>query len=208
MATNEEEDLDLDDEDLDDEENGGDGDKSGKGKDGKGDNGTQKRKPETPEARKTRLDRQTEQHRKKHPELYKAKDETKEPKAGDEKETKLDYGQLAFLSANDIKADDEQALAQQIAAETGKELKDVIKGAYFKSELKALREENAAKDALPDSKRSKASSPQTVEYWVEKGGLPPATADNRKLREDIVNARIKKGKAANQFTDHALGNVS
>ena len=199
-------DPDLED-DLDEDEE--DDDKSDKGDKGKDGDGKPKREPETPEARKARLERELARHQKKHPDLYKdKKDEKPEAKPSDGKEPKLDYGQLAFLSANDIKADDEQALAQQIATETGKELKDVIKGAYFQAELKSLREENAAKDAEPGAKRSKASSPSSVEYWLEKGGLPIATADNRKLRTDIVNARIARNKAGSQFTDNPVAGRS
>lgn len=191
-------------EDEEEEEESGTEDESGEGNKGKDGDGKQRREPESPEARKARLDREIARHQKQHPDLYKKQDAQPEGTSADGMESKTDYGQLAFLAANDLKADDEQALALRIAAETAKELKDVVNGAYFKAELKALREENAAKDALPGSKRSKASSPSSLEYWLEKGGLPPDNAANRELRTKIVNARMDKERKGSQFTDHPV----
>lgn len=191
-------------EDEEEEEEADNGEASGEGQNGKEGDGRQKREPEAPEARKARLDRELARHQKKHPELYKAKEEKAEEKPADGKESKLDYGQKAYLTANDIKAKDEQALALRIMTETTQELEDILTGPYFKAELKALREKNAAEDADPGNRRSKASSPSSVEYWIAKGGLPPDTADNRDLRTKIVNARMRKEKDGSHFTDHAV----
>lgn len=202
MATNEEDVITPEDEEEEDEPEEGAAD--GEGTKGEGDKGKQKREPEAPEARKARLDRELKQHQKKHPDLYKEEEKPKDAKPADGKETKLDYGQKAYLTANEIKAKDEQALALRIMTETGRELDDVIDGVYFKSELKALREENAAKDALPGSKRNRASSPSSLEYWIEKGGLPSNTPENRDLRTKIVNARAQSERSKSQFTQNSV----
>lgn len=159
------------------------------GKDGKG-----KRPPETPDAKRARLTRELDQLNKKHP-------ASKEPKEGDEgKKGELDYAQMAYLNSEGIKEDDEQALAKTIMDETGKSLKDVVKGNYFKTELKGLREDRAAADALPGSKRGGTVAPNSVEAWLAKGGLPPNTAENQQLRKDIVNARTKNAKSTDVFS--------
>jgi hypothetical protein len=191
-------------EELDDELEDEDEDE-GEGNDEKKDEGKAKRQPETPEARKARLERELARHQKKHPDLYKSKDDAKEAKPAAEKEpNKPDYGQKAYLAANDIKDPAEQKLAFDIVKETGKELEDVITGNYFKAELKALREEKAAEDATPSSRRSRANTPSSAEYWLDRKELPA----DRKLATEVVNLRIARDKKASQFTDNPVGNVS
>ena len=141
---------------------------------------------ESPEAKKARLERQLKQLGKKNPELFGEK-KTKASK----KPTGLDYGQKAFLLANEIKGAEETSLVNQFMQETGKDLEGVIESKYFQSELKELRELGATANANPNgSNRSAQSAQDTVEYWVAKGELPPAT--DVQLRRDVVNARLKK----------------
>lgn len=178
------------------DENGKPKPKSGEG-DGKDKNGN-RRTPETPEAKRARLTRELAQHDKKHPPTAEPKPDAKDGKG------ELDYGQQAFLNSLDIKEDDEQELARSIMEDTGKTLKDVVKSNYFKSELKDLRDEKAAADALPSSKRTGQSSPSSVEYWIAKGQLPPNTPENRELRQKVVDARIKKEEGGSVFSKQAV----
>ncbi len=151
---------------------------------------------ESPEAKKARLERMTEQFKKKHPELYESP--TKKGKKSEE----LDYGQKAFLVASGVKDADEIALVKDYMVNSGKSLEEVLGSKYFQGELKGLRDEKAATAALPASgKRSGQSAADTVDYWIAKGALPPNTPDNFKLRQDVINARIKKEGIKSQFTD-------
>lgn len=161
-----------------------------------------KRPPETPEARKIRLEKQTEQHKKKHPELY--EQEGKKDKK-DKKSDELDYGQKAYLVAKGIEDADEIDLVKGAMASSGKTLEEVLNASWFKAELKDLKDQKTVADATPgNGKRTGASAANTVEYWIAKGELPPNTAENSKLRQEVVNARMKKEKGASQFTDNPV----
>lgn len=183
------EDLELD-EDEEEEEEEEDGDKGKKGDEDK------KRKPEDPTAKKSRLERELKQHQKKHPELYKANGDLKEKpvkKAGEEA-TGPDYAAEAFLLASGLKTEGEQELAKRIAKETNKDLKTVVGMKYFQTELKELRETEAAEAAAPRSKRGSQNRTDDVAKWLDKDGLPPNTAENKQLRRDIVKARTERAR--------------
>ena len=111
--------------------------------------------------------------------------ETKPPSKSDE----LDYGKKAFLVANGIKGSKEMELVESIVKETGKTIEQVIESKYFQAELKEIRDLKTTEDATPKgSKRTGQSAKDTVGYWIAKGELPT----DRKLRQEVVNARIKK----------------
>lgn len=127
------------------------------------------------------------------------------PKKSSKKSEEKDYGQLAYLTANGIKGAEEVALAQEFVKNTGKDLDDIINNKFFQSELKELREAKATSDAVPGvAKRSGASATDTVDYWIAKGELPPNTPDNRKLRQEIVNRRMKAETSGNIFTNNPV----
>jgi hypothetical protein len=87
---------------------------------------------------------------------------------------------------------------------TGKSVEDVIDSRAFKAELKLLRDDKKAEDAIPsNSKRSGQSNSNTVEYWIAKGQMPPA--NEPKLRQAYVNAKMAKTAERNMFTDNPLG---
>ena len=102
--------------------------------------------------------------------------------------SKLDYAKKAFLTASGIKGSKETELVQKIVSDTGKSIEEVLESKYFQAELNEMRELNKTEDALPKgSKRTGQSAQDTVDYWIKKGELPT----DRKLRQDVVNARIK-----------------
>lgn len=111
----------------------------------------------------------------------------------------LDYGQKAFLAANGVKGSDEMKLVQEIMRNTGKrDLESVLESKYFKSELEEMRALRSTAEANPSgSKRSGQSSADSVDYWIAKGELPPAS--NPELRRQYVNAKIKKSKGGSPF---------
>lgn len=195
IIEDEEVDIDLDDEGKDDE-----GEEK-KGKDGEGEGKPKKYADETPEQRSARLARMSDQHDKKH-KLGKYKTAT-EDKPSQKKSEGMDYGQLAFLTSKGIESEDEVAFVEKTMKDTGKELKDVLKASWFQAELKEMRETNASKDAVPRGpKRSGQVTNDSVEYWLAKGELPPA--DQRELRQKVVNAKMKKAQSGSVFTDNPV----
>lgn len=145
---------------------------------------------ETPEAKRARLTRELKQLDKKHP----VEKKTEEPRT---KSNDFDYGQLAFLTAKGIEADEEVDFVKTIVNNTGRDLKDVISDDYVQSKLKTMREDKAVKAAVPSgTKRTNQSAVDTVEYWIAKGELPTDT----ELRRKVVNARIEKETKKDVFT--------
>lgn len=131
-----------------------------------------------------------------------SKTETKPDKAPS-KSSELDYGQKAFLIANGVKGNEEVGLVKQIMENTGKTLDEVLESKYFQAELKDLRDAKAVAEAIPNgTKRSGQSARDTVDYWIAKGELPPA--DQRELRQQVVNARMKAETNKNIFTDNPV----
>jgi hypothetical protein len=119
-----------------------------------------------------------------------------------EKESKSsnsnDLGERAFLAVNGIKTPDEIAFFKKIKAETGKSADALLESTYFQAEFSNFKELKATSAATPSgSKRSANSSVDTVEYWIAKGELPPAS--EVKLRQDVVNARMKKEESKGIF---------
>ena len=152
---------------------------------------TAEQQKETPEAKLARLTRMKAQ-------LEKKLGISTEKESKPSKKGGLDYSQKAFLIANGIKGNDEFGLVQEVMKSTGKSLDDIIELKYFKAELNELRELNKSADANPASgNRSGNSARNTVEYWIAKGELPPAS--EVELRRKVVNARMTKAKSSGSF---------
>lgn len=111
-------------------------------------------------------------------------------KIENKKSDELDYAQKAYLKASGINSE-EFDFVHQVMKETGKDLDSVLGSKYFQAELKERRDAKAINDAMPKNIPGRSTEPASnkVEYWVNKGELPPDTPENRKLREDITNAR-------------------
>lgn len=145
---------------------------------------------ESLEARKARLERQLEQTNKKLGVTVERKVENTS--------NSNDLGEKAYLIANGIKTADEIALAKTLSKETGKDIETLINTTYFQTELKGFREQKASDEATPKgNKRSNNTSVDSVEYWLAKGELPPAS--EVQLRRDVVNARMKKESSKGVF---------
>lgn len=135
-----------------------------------------------------------------------------EPSKEEEKKEKtskkgLDYGQKAYLRSEGIKRGAEQELVEEFMENSGKSLEDILDSRVFQAELKSLREDITTKEATPsNSKRSTSTSKDKVDYWIKKGELPPI--DQPELRQQVVNAKIKKEKATSNFTSNPVGNVT
>lgn len=131
-------------------------------------------------------------------EFKKPKETPKEETPSETKQTSSDLGEKAYLIANGVKGADEIAFVQKMKKETGKDVESLLESTYFQTEFKDFKEKKATANATPTgSKRSSNSSVDTVEYWIAKGEMPPA--DQRQLREAVVNARMKKEESKGQF---------
>lgn len=109
----------------------------------------------------------------------------------------FDYGELAYLAAKGVPDEDLDFLFEE-AQTTGKPLKALLGFNYVKEELKNRKEARETKEALPKgSKRSGASPKNDVDYWINKGELPPP--DQVELRRKVVNERIKREKEGSKF---------
>lgn len=159
---------------------------------------------ETPEAKKIRLERMSEQHRNKYPDLYKD-NEDKSTKKSNKKSDEFGLAEKSYLLANGVKGKEEESLVKRIMDNTGNSLETVLESKYFQAELKEIRDAKAAADATPgNSRRSGQSASDSVDYWIAKGELPPNTPENRELRTKIVNARLNKDRAKSEFTSNPV----
>ena len=124
---------------------------------------------------------------------------TQQPPA---KKEGFDYAEKAYLKSSGIQSD-EFSFVEEVMKATGKDLEAVLESKYFQAELKERRDAKATQDAIPTgTKRSGQSARDEVDYWIAKGELPPA--DQRELRQKVVNAKIKAEKAKSQFSDNPL----
>jgi hypothetical protein len=119
----------------------------------------------------------------------------KEPKPNPEG---LDYGQKAYLAANDIKAPKEVELVEAIMSDTGKSLEQVLESKYFQAEITEMREKaktEVASNATAKSKRTSNSARDDVDYWIAKGELP----EDVELARKVIAARRSKDEKGNPF---------
>lgn len=149
------------------------------------------KKTESLEAKRAKLKRMLKQLDKKAGIDTEAETETRSSNSND-------LGEKAFLAVNGIKTAEERAFFNKMKKETGKSADDLIESTYFQSEFSSFKEKQASANATPTgSKRAGNSSTSTVDYWLAKGELPPAS--EVQLRRDVVNARIKKEQSQGQF---------
>lgn len=112
----------------------------------------------------------------------------------------LGYGEKAYLAAEGIKGTEEFQLIEDIMADTGKSLEDVIGNKFFKAEIESLRENRVAAEAQPKgTRRSGKPVRSTADYWIKKGELPPK--DQPLLRREVVNAKIKMNQQNDMFAE-------
>ena len=110
-----------------------------------------------------------------------------------------DYAQKAYLKASGLINTGEMELFENELSKyrEGTSLDAVLESQDFKSKLALYREEQSTRNATPGSSpRSNATTRNKVEYWIDRDDFPEDTPDNRKLRQDTVNARIAREKSA------------
>lgn len=149
------------------------------------------KKSESLEARRAKLARMLKQIDKKLGTDTEVKTETRSSNSND-------LGEKAYLAVNGIKSADEIAFFNKMKKETGRDAEALLQSTYFQSEFNSFKEKKTSAEATPTgSKRSSNSTTSTVDYWLAKGELPPAS--EVQLRRDVVNARIKKENSTGQF---------
>lgn len=186
------------------DEGAGEGEGNGEGTRDKGKKDGESKPAETDADRLARLQRQTNQARKKaglDPVDFEGKKTaTKKAPKNAEAPTELNYAERAFLLASGLKTRVEQDLAFKASQDTGKPIEVVIESKWFKEDLEGAR----TQAALPTNKNrsNNPAATDTVEYWLEKGKLPPP--EQVKLRQQVVNAKIAKSKGGNNFTSNSV----
>lgn len=154
---------------------------------------TKPQQVESKEAKIARLKRQLERL---------TKDEQPAQQQSKKPSLKEDYGKLAYLAANGIKAGKELELVEQYEG-FGKTLQEIVENKYFLNDLKEMREGAAVQGAAPSSsKRSAPSARDSVQYWLMKGELPPT--DMPQLRREVVNAKIKADQSGARFASNPV----
>lgn len=150
------------------------------------------------------LKREITKHEKTKKELEEAKKpEEKKPEVTPEKPEKsneLDYGQKAYLKAYGISGADEIALAKSFIERTGDPLETIVEDEIFTGRLKGLRDAKAAKEALPQSKRSATGSKDNIDVWMDKPfeEVPP------ELKQEVLNRKLVIEKEGGKFTSQPV----
>ena len=89
--------------------------------------------------------------------------------------------------------------------ETGKDQQSIINSEWFNAELKSRQDKRAVTDATPKGGRGSGETPSNkADFWIKKGELPADTPENRELRIEVVNARMKIESNRNKFADKAV----
>lgn len=108
-----------------------------------------------------------------------------------------DYAKLAFLEQRGVKHPDDIKIVQDEATRLKLPLTDVIQMEHIKSRLETNNDERNAKLGLPKGGKSNGNTQMDVDYYLAKNETP----DDLELAEKVINARIKKEKSGNKFSD-------
>jgi len=131
----------------------------------------------------------------------KKEEKIEKPPEKPEKPNEFDYGQRAFLKTYGISGSDELALAKGWVERTGDTIDVLVEDEIFNAKLKSLRDQKAAKEAVPTSGRSAPTySKSKAEYWDDKpfDEVPP------ELKQESLNRRIEKDKEGGKFTSNPV----
>lgn len=161
----------------------------------------EERPKESPEDKLARLERQAKQLRKKLGVEEKKPVTKKEEKQSDE----FDEGQLAYLTAKGIEADEDVDFTRDELKKHGGTLRELLNNEYFQAKLKSRRDSAAALVATPSaSRRSGTKVTDEVEFHYAKylkDGASYLKTLPREMREKLVNKRLEQTKNDHTFTD-------
>lgn len=109
-----------------------------------------------------------------------------------------DYARLAFLEQRKISHPDDQKLVFEEAERLKMPLTDILGMEHIKSKLKDASDQRAAIEGAPKGGgRHGGNTKNDVDYWLAKGETP----DDQELAEKVIDARIKKEKSKQMFSD-------
>jgi hypothetical protein len=112
----------------------------------------------------------------------------------------FDLAEKTYLIANGIKKDQFQLVFDEMQ-KSGKSIEDILESPYFKEKL----EMEATKSATPSgTKRVGGTARDEVEYWIQKGQLPPRTPENTDLRRKVVAALVKTSENKTKFSSQPI----
>lgn len=107
----------------------------------------------------------------------------------------FDYGQLAYLETKGVNHAEDVKYLEDLAKESGTELRDLLGKNWVQAELKERKEQRASEAATPSgSKGAGNASRDSVEYWqakIESGQAKVTDIPDRQLRFKVVEARRK-----------------
>ena len=135
-----------------------------------------------------------------------AKPEEKKPEPVETgKKESFDFAEKAYMKTSDVKPNEFKLVLKHMN-KTGDTLDETLDSKYFRAKQKEAREHQESKDATPDgTKRTTKSTRDRVEYWLQKGKMPPKGGpEATKLRRKYVNAKIKTSKGGSNFTDRPV----
>lgn len=168
----------------------------------------QEKQQEAPSDKLARLERQAQRLRKQ----LGVEEPAPKPqaKAQSTKTNEVDLGQLGFHNSKTgslkIETDADVDYLRDTMAETGKSQEQVLNSKWFAAELKEQRKSQTIQEAVPygNAPRSNEPASNKVDYWVNKGQMPPNTPQNQQLRRDYVNKRTEIEKSASQFSQNPI----
>lgn len=112
----------------------------------------------------------------------------------------LGYAEKAYLASNfEVKHPDDVKFVQSAMKETGRSLDEVMASPFVLGGLKEQQEARTTKEGTPSATgdRSGTHAVTTVDYWINKGELPPK--DQPDLRRQVVAEKIKRQRSGAPF---------
>ncbi len=196
MANEDEKDVDLNNEDEKDEDKKieNEDEKDEDKKDDKKVDDEDEKEEEAPEAKASRLLRQTNQARKKLGLAPLTEPKTTESRSS-KKSDELGYAEKAFLNTNGIKGSQEYDFVQKELKASGETLDQLLENAYFQNRLESFRAITKSKNATITGKRGGGPAIDSVEYWATK----PIEEVPQDMRIKVVNHKIAKSKNTGVF---------
>lgn len=121
-----------------------------------------------------------------------------------EKSNEPDYAKLAFLKGEGITHPDDQKLVQDEANRLKLPLTDILQMGHIKSQLETVKDQREAQAGMPKGRGSPGGKTQgDVDYWIDKKKPDGTfeTPEDPELAGKVIEARIKKEKQTNQFSE-------
>lgn len=114
-------------------------------------------------------------------------------------ESSNDLIEKAYLNSAGYKDIEEQEEILKVAKNLGLKADEAVNDPFVKARVEHLRKAKEVAEATPRNSKKKSSTKNDVQYWIDKGELPPA--DQTQLRRDVVNAKQQRAKTNNKFNN-------